>query len=65
MIIQVVEGRMKDGKEVIAKAEIDEYEFVRLYGEKDFKILLQRGEVGDTIGEMKWYYAKLVKVCIE
>jgi hypothetical protein len=32
--IEVVEGRTVNGKEIIVKAIIDEYEFIRLYGEQ-------------------------------
>jgi phosphoribosylamine-glycine ligase len=59
MLIEVVEGRTVNGEEITVKATIDEYEFIRLYGVDDFKILMHNGEVGDVIGEGKWYRAKI------
>jgi phosphoribosylamine-glycine ligase len=61
MLIEVVEGRTVNGEETTVKATIDEYDFIRLYGEQDFKILMHNGEVGDVIGEGKWYRAKIIK----
>jgi phosphoribosylamine-glycine ligase len=61
MLIEVVESRTVNGKEITVKATIDEYEFIRLYGEQDFKILMHNGEVGDVIGQGKWYRAKIIK----
>jgi hypothetical protein len=61
MLIEVVEGRTVNGEEITVKATIDEYDFIRLYGEQDFKILMHNGEVGDVIGEGKWYRAKIIK----
>jgi len=61
MLIEVVEGRTVNGEEITVKATIDEYEFIRLYGVDDFKILMHNGEVGDVIGQGKWYRAKIIK----
>ena len=36
---------------------VDEKRFIELYGEYDFKRLLEQGHVGDTIGQGKIYYA--------
>jgi hypothetical protein len=48
-----------NGEEVIVKATIDEDEFIRLYGEQDFLILIHEGKVGDVIGQGIWYRAKV------
>jgi hypothetical protein len=61
MEIEVSETVTVDGREVTVKVTIDEYEFVRLYGEQDFRILVKKGQVGDVIGEKKTYYARLIK----
>jgi phosphoribosylamine-glycine ligase len=61
MLIEVVEGRTVNGEEITVKATIDEYDFIRLYGADDFKILMHNGEVGDVIGQGKWYRAKIIK----
>jgi phosphoribosylamine-glycine ligase len=61
MLIEVVEGRTVNGEEITVKATIDEYDFIRLYGVDDFKILMHNGEVGDVIGQGKWYRAKIIK----
>jgi phosphoribosylamine-glycine ligase len=61
MLIEVVECITINGKEITVKATIDEYDFIRLYGADDFKILMHNGEVGDVIGQGKWYRAKVIK----
>jgi phosphoribosylamine-glycine ligase len=62
MEIEVTETVTVDGREVTVKAVVDEYEFIRLYGEQDFRMLIAKGKVGDTIGEKKTYYARLLTI---
>jgi phosphoribosylamine-glycine ligase len=62
MEIEVSETVTVDGREVTVKAVVDEYEFIRLYGEQDFRILVKKGKVGDVIGEKKTYYARLLTI---
>jgi hypothetical protein len=59
MFIEVTEGRREGNEVIIIKAAVDEDRFILLYGEQDFKILMEKGYVGDTIGQEKWYYAKV------
>jgi hypothetical protein len=55
--IHVIES--KNGHKV--QDIINESEFIRLYGAVDFKMLIRDGEVGDTIGQKKWYRAKIIE----
>jgi hypothetical protein len=57
MEIQVIEST--NGYEI--QDIINESEFIRLYGVWDFTRLKQNGEVGDVIGQRKWYKAKVIK----
>jgi hypothetical protein len=62
-LIREAQDDYKDGEMLIevVEATIDEYDFIRLYGVDDFKILMHNGEVGDVIGQGKWYRAKIIK----
>jgi hypothetical protein len=62
MEIEVLETVSIGDREITVKTIIDEYEFIRLYGEQDFRILVKKGKVGDTIGERKTYYARLLTI---
>jgi len=57
MKIEVTESK----NEHKVQATINEHEFIRLYGLRDFIILTQNGEVGDVIGQRKWYKAKVIE----
>jgi hypothetical protein len=59
--IRVRECRIIDNlKTTIVEDTIDQERFKELYGEGDLAILLERGRVGDAIGDGKWYYAYVV-----
>lgn len=57
MIIYVQETYTNSGHSV--RGIVDEERFKELYGERDLKELLEKGRVGDVIGQAKIYYAVL------
>jgi len=39
---------------------VEQERFRELYGERDLALLLERGSIGDVIGDGKWYYAEVL-----
>lgn len=59
--IEIFESRWTDdGVKQTPTKTVDEQEFMKLYGEQDLRMLLERGEEGDAIGQGRWYHAKLL-----